>query len=215
MARAEDGRYFVQRLGKYENKLLHYARELELKYDLRILSNERNPGARRADRNELEQSRRLGTDVHAIRTAILEDFQRSDNGKSFAAAMKARGWEMAAGDRRDCIVVIDQAGGMHALNKKLIGLPLNEINARLADLDRSTLPSVEQAQQMQRDRAAQEAQEREKHGRAADGQGRDDRRSQRPAAQPAAGDKAAWTDRRRNPPRMADDQDRRAVRAGD
>ena len=112
VTRADDGRYFVQRLGKYENKLLHYARELELKYDLRILSNERNPGARRADRNELEQSRRLGTDVHAIRTAILEDFQRCDNGKSFAAAMKARGWETAAGDRRDCIVVIDQAGGI-------------------------------------------------------------------------------------------------------
>jgi hypothetical protein len=186
VARAEDGRFFVQRLGKYENKLLHYARELELKYDLRILSNERNPGAQRADRNELEESRRLGTDVHAIRTAILDGFQKSDNGKSFAAAMKAHGWEVAAGDRRDCIVVIDQAGGTHALNKKLIGLRLNEINARLADLDRSTLPSVEHAQQMQRDRAAQEAQEREKHGRAADGQGRDDRPASDPqrSAQP-------------------------------
>ena len=50
VARAEDGRFFVQRLGKYENKLLHYARELELKYDLRILSNERNPGATGARR---------------------------------------------------------------------------------------------------------------------------------------------------------------------
>ena len=63
---------------------------------------------------------------------------------------------------------------------------MKEINARLADLDRSTLPSVEQAQQMQRDRAAQEAQEREKHGRAADGQGRDDRPASGPqrSAQP-------------------------------
>ena len=101
---------FVQRLGKYENKLQLYAREVELKYGLQILSNEPRPGARRADRNELEESRRLGTDIHAIRSAILDSLQKSDNGRAFEAAIKERGWRSR---RRPAqlFVVIDRAGG--------------------------------------------------------------------------------------------------------
>ena len=57
---------------------------------------------------------------------------------------------LANGDRRDCFVVVDQAGGQHALNKKLTGQTLAETRARLADLDRGQLPSVEQAQEIQR-----------------------------------------------------------------
>ena len=59
---------------------------------------------------------------------------------------------LANGDKRDCFVVVDQAGGHHALNKKLTGQTLAEMRDRLADLDRAQLPSVEQAQAMQRER---------------------------------------------------------------
>jgi hypothetical protein len=153
VTRAEDGRYFVQRLGKFENKLQHYAREVEQKYGLQILSNEPRPGAKRADRNELEESRRLGTDIHEIRTLIMQAYHAADSGKAFAAAMKERNWEIAAGDR-NCFVVVDELGGKHALNKKLTGMTLKEIDAKLADLDRASLPSVDQAKAMQHDRAA-------------------------------------------------------------
>ena len=180
---SDDGRLFVQKLGLYENKLQLYAREVELKYGLQILSNEPRPGARRADRNELEESRRLGTDVHAIRSAILDSLTKSDNGRSFDAAIKERNWIVAGGDR-NCYVVIDEQGGKHALNKKLTGMTLKEIDARLGDLDRTKLPSVDQAQQMQRDRAAQQAQEREKHGRAADAPGQERGRSDGPQRGP-------------------------------
>jgi hypothetical protein len=50
--------------------------------------------------------------------------------------------------------VVDQAGGHHALNKKLTGLTLAEIRQRLGDLDRPQLPGVGQAQRMQRARSA-------------------------------------------------------------
>ena len=55
-----------------------------------------------------------------------------------------------------------------------------ELRAYMADLDPASLPSVDQAKAMQAAReavreAAREAQEREQHGRAADGQGREDR----------------------------------------
>ena len=62
---AEDGRLYVQKLGLYKNKLKHLARELEKDYGLKIVSNERQPHdrARIARRGEVEESRRLGTDV--------------------------------------------------------------------------------------------------------------------------------------------------------
>jgi hypothetical protein len=169
---AEDGRLYVQKLGLYKNKLKHLARELEKDYGLKIVSNERQPHdrARIARRGEVEESRRLGTDVREIRTAILDSLERSDNGKAFKAALEGRGFVLANGDRRDCVVVIDALGGQHAVNKKLTGLTLAQIRDRLADLDRSQLPSVDRAKEMQAERqAAREAQEREKHGRAADG----------------------------------------------
>ena len=88
----------------------------------------------------MKPARRI-TDLKAIRSAILDVFQKSDNGKSFAAAITAQGFELANGDRRDCLVVIDHEGGHHALNKKLTGMTAAEICNRLADLDRSQLPS--------------------------------------------------------------------------
>jgi hypothetical protein len=178
---ADDGRLLVQKLGLYETKLQLYTREIEQKYGLQILSNERNPGARRADRNELEESRRLGTDIHEIRTAIMQGFHGSDNGRSFQAAMQEQGFEVAAGDRRNCFVVIDQEGGQHALNKKLTGMTLKEIDARLGDLDRAQLPSVDQAKRMQHDRAAaREAHQAHERPQGMNGHAKDERPAQAP-----------------------------------
>jgi len=70
---------------------------------------------------------------------------------------------LAAGNRRDCFVAVDPAGGHHSPNKKLTGLTLAEIRQRLGDLDRTQLPSVDQAQRMQRARSA--AHERQRASR--------------------------------------------------
>ena len=143
--------------GLFKLRLMEVARWAEKEFGLRELSNQRQPHdkARAPERNEMEESRRLGTDVRAIRTAILDCLERADSGKAFRAALEERGLMLANGDRRDCFVVIDPAGGQHALNKKLTGQTLAETRARLADLDRSQLPGVEQAQAMQRARLAE------------------------------------------------------------
>ena len=143
--------------GLFKLRLMEVARWAEKEFRLRELSNERQPHdrARAPERNEMEESRRLGTDVRAIRTAILDCLEHADGGKAFKAALEERGLMLANGDRRDCFVVVDQAGGQHALNKKLTGQTLAETRARLADLDRGQLPSVEQAQEMQRARLAE------------------------------------------------------------
>ena len=156
IAQTADGELHALDPGLYKNKLKHVSRELEKELGLHIVSNDRQPEhrARGADRREFEESRRLGTDINEIRTAILDSFSKSDSGKSFAAAMKAQGYELANGDRRDCLVVVDHAGGQHALNKKLTGKTLAEIRTRLSDLDRSQLPTVDQAKEIQIDRQA-------------------------------------------------------------
>ena len=85
-----------------------------------------------------------GHGLKTIRNTIFDCLHRPENGEAFRAALEAAGLMLAAGDRRDCFVVVDPSGGHHALNKKLTGLTLAEIRRRLADLDRAQLPDVGQ-----------------------------------------------------------------------
>ena len=142
--------------GLFKLRLKEVCAQLEKEFALREVSNHRQPHdrARAAERKEVEEARRLGTDVRTIRTAILDCFEHSDNGRAFKAALDERGLMLANGDRRDCFVVIDQAGGHHALNKKLTGQTLAETRTRFADIDRAQLPSVEQAKELQAEIAA-------------------------------------------------------------
>ena len=184
IARRGDGRLYSLDPGLYKLKLKELSRALEKELGLKIISSARAPDAktRAADRNEFEEARRLGTDLKHIRNTIFDCLHRSENGAGFNAALDMAGLMLAAGDRRDCFVVVDQAGGHHALNKKLTGLTLAEIWRRLCDLDRPQLPGIEQAKAMQQARSAarewqrasreflvrrkttQEALQRRKHG---------------------------------------------------
>jgi relaxase-like protein len=147
--------------GLYKNHLKQLARDFERDFGLRELDGTRKPEdrAKAPGRAEEEESRRLGTNVREIRTAILDCLERADGGKGFKAALEERGFVLANGDRRDCFVVIDQAGGHHPLNKKLTGLTLAAMRDRMADLDRSQLPSVDQAKELQAERQAERARE--------------------------------------------------------
>jgi hypothetical protein len=131
--------------GMYKNHLKQLCRKLEKEFCLQEVSNFRKPEdlARAASRNEQEEARRLGTDERAIRSAILNCLEHADGGKALRVALDERGLMLANGDKRDCFVVVDQAGGHHALNKKLTGHTLAETRDRLADLDRTQLPSVD------------------------------------------------------------------------
>jgi hypothetical protein len=142
--------------GMFKNHLKEISRRLEKELGLTQVPNERaaHDKTRAPDRKEFEEARRLKTDLKAIRTAIHDCFQQSDGGKALKAALEAHGLLLANGDRRDCFVVIDPAGGQHALNKKLTGLTLAETRERLGDLDRTQLPSVDDAQARQEARAA-------------------------------------------------------------
>ena len=141
--------------GLYKNKLKEISRQLERELGLSRLSSERDPQHKTLapGRDEFEQSRRLGTDIRAIRETIRDCWERSDDGKSFEAALAEHGYILARGDRRD-FVVIDAAGGDHALGKRITGATAAETRARLGDIDKAHLPGVDQAKAMQAERAA-------------------------------------------------------------
>ncbi len=137
--------------GLYKNKLKEICRELEAELDLTRVSSARaaDDQTQTATRDEFEQSRRLDTDLKAIRNTIHDCWQSADNGRAFAAALNERGLILARGDVRD-FVVIDHAGGDHALSKRITQATAAETRALMADLDRSALPSVTEAKEMQR-----------------------------------------------------------------
>jgi hypothetical protein len=133
-------------------KLKELCREIERDMGLIQVRNSRGldePSA--PDRNELEEARRLGIDVEAIRQTIRDCWSQSPDSAAFMAALKEHELMLARGDRRD-YVVVDQEGGLHALGKRLLGSPAAEVRECLSDLAKDGLPTVEFA------REAQEAQ---------------------------------------------------------
>lgn len=165
IARRADGRLHALDPGLYKRKLKALSRALECELGLKIVSSDRAPDAktRPAARAEFEEARRLGTDLKAIRNLIFDCVHRAASGTGLAAAFDAAGLILARGDRRDCLIAVDHAGGHHALGKKLTGLTLAELRRRWGDLDRAQLPSVDQAQAMQR--AGSAARERQRAAR--------------------------------------------------
>jgi hypothetical protein len=143
--------------GLYKNKMKELCRAFEKEHGLTEVRNERGADnkTRSANRAEFEQARRLGTDLKAIRNTIQDCWQSADSGQAFAAALAEHGFILANGDRRD-FVIIDREGGDHALSKRITGATAPETRQRMADIDRASLPSVEDAKTLQRKRSAPE-----------------------------------------------------------
>jgi hypothetical protein len=129
----------------YKTRLKEVSRELEIKFGLTQVPNERESAIKYAPtRDEDEQARRLGVNIHDARQTIRNCYEQSDCGASFQAALEHEGLILAQGDRRG-FVVIDHAGGIHALGKRILDVSVSAIGERLSDLARDELPTVEQA----------------------------------------------------------------------
>ena len=77
---------------------------------------------------------------------------RRDTAQSFAAALTDEGLTLAIG-RRD-LVVLDQAGDVHTL-ARCLNVKVADIRERMAGIDRSELPTVEQVRDAIRERNAE------------------------------------------------------------
>lgn len=102
---------------------------------------------------EMQQAQRSGVTPQQAKKQITALWQRTDNGKAFAAALEQEGWILARGDRRD-FVAIDREGETHSLARRIDGAKAKDVRERLADLDVAALPTVDQAREQQRARQA-------------------------------------------------------------
>jgi hypothetical protein len=144
-SRIDEENLTAKRLPFYKLRLKEVSRELEIELGLTRVPNEREGPIKYAPtRAEEEQARRMGFGIHEVRNIIRGCYDRSDCGRSFEAALTNEGLILARGERRD-FVVIDQAGSMHALGKRILDVTAAETRARLSDLVRDELPTVEMA----------------------------------------------------------------------
>jgi ATP-dependent exoDNAse (exonuclease V) alpha subunit len=110
-----------------------------------------------AEAQQAERSRIRPEDVAAELTLL---WQLTDSAKAFKAAVERSGSILAKGDGdRSRLIVIDQAGEIHSLRRRLTGIKVEEINRRMAGIDRHALPTVEEARAQLRARAERSAEQ--------------------------------------------------------
>ena len=132
----------------YKHKCTDLARELEKEFGLRELSAQKQKS--KLSRDEEQQAIRHDQKPQEVKAAVRECWEQSDSGKAFVNALDERGYLLAAGDRRD-YVIVDELGGTYS-PARLTGSKAAEVRERLSDIDREALPSVAEAKEMQQDR---------------------------------------------------------------
>lgn len=119
-------------------------------------------GVERPDRTpsraELRQEERTGIKGKEVKAEVAAAFEASDSPEALKAALAERGYILAKGDRRD-FVVVDRAGGIHSLARRIDGIKAAELREFMKGLDRDRLPSTEEAREAikERERIAREA----------------------------------------------------------
>lgn len=110
-------------------------------------------------RAENKKKREQGENTAYHETKIAEAWAASDNGKSLIAALAARGFVLAQGNKR--LVVVDAYGKIHNPVRHIEGVKTKDFRARLKDVSIDGLPDAEG---LAKEHAAQH-EERKKDGR--------------------------------------------------
>jgi Relaxase/Mobilisation nuclease domain len=103
---------------------------------------------RTPSRAEMMQTEKSGIEPAAVKAELTRLWQQTDTGKTFAAAVQDAGYRLARGDKCD-FIVIDQAGQVHSLGRRIDGAKAKDIRARMADIDPAGLPDAAGAKAIQ------------------------------------------------------------------
>ena len=131
---------------KLRAAVLAFSREkgLELPSRMKTTIRERFNNRARPTLAEHQQQERTGITPAQRRREITEAWNRADSGKAFVAALAARGYMLARGDRRGHVIV-DRHGEIHSLARQIEGVKTKQIAARLSDFPLERLPSAAEA----------------------------------------------------------------------
>lgn len=118
----------------FKNRLREISKDLYLEHGWRmpmglIDSSQRDP--LNFNLAEWQQAKREGNDPRALKALLQECWAASDNASVFEQSLKERGVHLAAGERRN-FVVVDFHGEVHSLPRAL-GLKGKDVAARLGD----------------------------------------------------------------------------------
>lgn len=102
---------------------------------------------------EWQQAERTGKDPRARKAEITALYNAADNAQAFRAALDQNGYQLAQGDRR-AYVLVDRAGEVYSLARNIAGARTKEIKERLSAIDIGSLPTVEEARTMQKEKSA-------------------------------------------------------------
>jgi AAA domain/Relaxase/Mobilisation nuclease domain len=102
--------------------------------------------------DQLQQAERTKIPTEQVREEMQEAWSHTDSGSAFKAAIEEKGYLLARGDKRD-FVAVDIAGGTHSVPKRLDKITTAAVRARFADLEDFALPTVDQARELQQQRA--------------------------------------------------------------
>ena len=110
-------------------------------------------GVERPDRTpsraELRQEEKTGITGKEAKAEVSALFRASDSPEAFKAALEEKGYALAKGDRRD-FVIVDQAGGVHSLARRIEGVKAAELREFMAPIDRERLPTIEEVRRANR-----------------------------------------------------------------
>ena len=96
---------------------------------------------RTPSRAELRQEERTGIKGKDVRAEVTELFRASDNAEAFKSALENKGYILAKGDKRD-FVVVDRAGGIHSLARRIDGVNAKRLREFMSGLSRESLQSL-------------------------------------------------------------------------
>ena len=131
----------ARNLPHFKLKLRDVSRALYLEHGWtmpRGLVNSREADPANFSREEWQQAKRAKEDPRAVKEAFLDCWAISDSRAAFAAAMAARGYCLACGDRRG-FVALDYRGEVYSVTR-WTDLRTKEVKAKLGDP--KDLPSV-------------------------------------------------------------------------
>lgn len=148
----------VADMWRSHQKEMAVQRELEQQFGLEPTPEKNAERKRAPELWEIRAAERSKIDRDQVRADINEMWQSTDSGKAFAAAVAESPYTLAKGDRRD-FCIVDAAGDAHSLTRCVEGARAGDIRARMADVDRESLPTVSEARTEQRaaDHSADEA----------------------------------------------------------
>jgi hypothetical protein len=99
--------------------------------------------ARTPSRAELRQEERTGIKGKDVCAEVTKLFRASDNADAFKAALEDKGYLLAKGDKRD-FVIIDRAGGVHSLARRIDELNAAGLREFMSNLNRDAIPSLKE-----------------------------------------------------------------------